>query len=358
MNKRIFIKDYAFLSGEKRLIDKTSNRYAFCLSEEIDAALRAIEQNNKAFKGVDRSVLFMLYLADQLGSSIDPKGLGINIGSSRGATSLWEKNHKNFMKEEQLNIKSSPLTTAGNISTWLAQYLKTDSVTNSFSITCSSFHHAFLNAVAWLDSGMSERFLVGASEASNTLFTLEQLDILGIYNKEGVCNPFDFVNPTGLLLGEGAGLFLLSKEINGSIAELIGWGISMEQIQSATAMNREGLGYEKSMTAALEMAALNAVDLVVAHAPGTKIGDKAEYSAIERVFGETQLVQSVKGIYGHSLGASGAQSMGYALDLMRSIIPKGKVATLGKAEGDNIQTVLINAAGFGGNVVSIILKVI
>lgn len=358
MDTRIFIKDYAYLSGEKRLIDKTEKRYAFCLSKDVDAKLNAIEQKHKAFKGVDRSVLFVLYLADQLEQSIDPKGLGINVGSSRGATGLWEKNHKNFMDEEKLNIKSSPLTTAGNISTWLAQYLKTDSVTNSFSITCSSFHHAFLNAVAWLGSGMSERFLVGASEASNTPFTLEQLDILGIYNKEGNCRPFDFENPTGLLLGEGAGLFVLDKDPKDSIAELIGWGISMEQIQSATAMNKEGLGYEKSMMSALKMAGIDNIDLVIAHAPGTKMGDRAEWSAVKKVFGEDQYVQSVKGLFGHSLGASGAQSMAYALDFMKNRKVMPSVASLGEPKKQEFKTVLINAAGFGGNVVSIILKVI
>lgn len=358
MDTRIFIKDYAYLSGEKRLIDGSEKRYAFCIPEDINVKLNAIEQKHKAFKGVDRSVLFVLYLADQLRQSIDPQGLGINVGSSRGATGLWEKNHKNFMDQEKLNIKSSPLTTAGNISTWLAQYLKTDCVTNSFSITCSSFHHAFLNAVAWLCSGMSERFLVGASEASNTPFTLEQLDILGIYNKEGNCRPFDFENPTGLLLGEGAGLFVLDKDPSESIAELIGWGISMEQIQSATAINKEGLGYEKSMLSALTMAGVDHVDLVIAHAPGTKMGDRAEWSAIKKVFGDDQYVQSVKGLFGHSLGASGAQSMAYALDFIKNREILTSVAALGKPKKQELKTVLINAAGFGGNVVSIILKVI
>ena len=74
----------------------------------------------------------------------------------------------------------------------------------------------------------------------------------------------------------------------------------MEQIQSATAMNKEGLGYEKSMMSALKMAEIDQVDLVIAHAPGTKMGDKAEWSAIKKVFGVDQYVQSVKGLFGHS----------------------------------------------------------
>ena len=66
MDTRIFIKDYAYLKGEKQLIDESDNRYAFCLPADVDAKLSAIEQKHKAFKGVDRSVLFVLYLADQL----------------------------------------------------------------------------------------------------------------------------------------------------------------------------------------------------------------------------------------------------------------------------------------------------
>lgn len=358
MRDRIYIKDYAYLTGEKQLMKDTEDRYVFALNESLDKELASIERKFKAFKGVDRSVLFMLHLADQLKQALNPDGLGINIGSSRGATGLWEKNHSRFVEKEQIQIKSSPLTTAGNISSWLAQYLKTDSVTNSFSITCSSFHHAFLNAIAWLSAGMSERFLVGASEASNTAFTLKQLDVLGIYNKEGSCRPFDFDDPTGLLLGEGAGLFLLDKSRVGALAEVLGWGISMEQIQSATAMNKQGLGYKKSMQAALDMAGISDVDLIVAHAPGTRVGDRAEYVAITQMHKEDQWVQSVKGIWGHSLGASGAQSMAHALEVMQGKGINEDLASMGKPKKGPVQTIMINAAGFGGNVVSIILKVI
>jgi 3-oxoacyl-[acyl-carrier-protein] synthase II len=358
MRERIFIKDYSFLTGEKQLISNSESRYAYFIPESVNEELKLIEQNNKAFKGVDRSVLFLLYLVDQLKAKVNPNGLGINVGSSRGATGLWEENHSKFIGQEQINIKSSPLTTSGNLSSWLAQYLKTDAVSSSFSITCSSFHHAMLNAVAWLKAGMTERFLVGASEASNTPFTFEQLDVLGIYSKEGTCRPFDFDDPSGLLLGEGAGLFLLDKNEKGALAELVGWGMSMEQIKSATAMNKSGLGYEKSMLSAMHMADLEEVDLIVAHAPGTRMGDRAEYTAIKKLLGAEQYVQSVKGMWGHSLGASGAQSMAYALNILQGKNFNSNVATLGQPKSKAIRTVLINAAGFGGNVVSIILKVI
>ena len=135
------------------------------------SALREIEQLRSAFlkyKNLDNSVLYALYASrkavKQAGWSKHSE-FGINIGSSRGATALFEQYHREFLTKDKVPTLTSPTTTLGNISSWVAHDLQTRGPEISHSITCSTALHSVLNGVAWLRSGMAQRFLVGGSEA-------------------------------------------------------------------------------------------------------------------------------------------------------------------------------------------------
>ena len=65
---------------------------------------------------------------------------------------------------------------------------------------------------------------------------------------------------------------------------------------------------------------------------------------------------SVKGLWGHALGASGAQGLGFALDLLTGAKDISICSAVLGQEVTGIQSVMVNAAGFGGNVASIILE--
>jgi 3-oxoacyl-(acyl-carrier-protein) synthase len=55
----------------------------------------------------------------------------------------------------------------------------------SHSITCSTALHAVLNGIAWLKSGMVDKFFSGGSEAPLTDFTIAQMRALKIYSIKG-----------------------------------------------------------------------------------------------------------------------------------------------------------------------------
>ena len=99
---------------------------------------------------------------------------GINLGSSRGATKLFEQFHTEFLETGLASTLSSPTTTLGNISSWVSHDLGATGPEISHSITCSTGLHSVLNGVAWINSGMANKFLVGASEAPLTDFTIAQ----------------------------------------------------------------------------------------------------------------------------------------------------------------------------------------
>ena len=99
------------------------------------------------------------------------------------------------------------------------------------------------------------------------------------------------------------------------------------------------------------------VDAIVMHAPGTIKGDLSEYRAIQKVFGERiPFLTTNKWKLGHTFGASGMLSfeMGLFMIANQEAI---EVPFLEKKENPKkINTVMINAVGFGGNAVSILLS--
>ena len=287
---------------------------------------------------------------------------GINIGSSRGATQLFEKFHKEFLETNRTATLASPTTTLGNISSWVAHDLKNNGPEISHSITCSTALHAILNAVAWLQSGMATRFLVGGSEAPLTAFTLAQMQALKIYAKEDSefpCRAFDLKKTkNSMVLGEGAAVACLELgECENALAYIEGIGYATDDLEHNISISEEATCFQKSMKMALQNTSLEDVDAIVMHAPGTIKGDTSEYKAIQKVFGNhLPMLTTNKWKTGHTFGASGMLSIELAILMMQHNhfieVPFAEKQTIRK----NINKVLINAVGFGGNAVSILLS--
>ena len=112
------------------------------------------------------------------------------------------------------------------------------------------------------------------------------------------------------------------------------------------------------MTKALKNANLTSVDSIIMHAPGTVKGDESEYKAIKTVFGkEIPHLISTKYTSGHTFGASGALSMELAiLMLQHNKLINFPYESLAVGMPKEVKNIMINATGFGGNAVSIILS--
>lgn len=323
-------------------------------------------RNVKNYKDLDSSVLLAIYTARKAfeNSSWGREEFGINIGSSRGATSLFEKYFKEFTESEkgQVSTLSSPTTTLGNISSWVGHDLQSKGPVISHSIACSTALHGLLNGIAWLNSGMSERFLVGGSEASNTPFTLAQMKALKIYatgDADFPCRSLDMDKThNSMVLGEAAAVFCLEKGVKpDALAIVEGIGYATEPLKHNISISSDADCFQKSMKMALQNLDGREVDVIVTHAPGTIKGDRSEYNAIKKVFG-TQLpaLTSNKWIIGHTLGASGGMSLEMAILMMKhQEFIEVPFSHLSKRP-EKIKKVLVNAVGFGGNAVSVLLS--
>ena len=340
------------------------------LSNADKAMIATLQGSQKHYKNLDLSVLYALYVSsrafEQSGwKNVDNLSdeIGVNIGSSRGATGLFESNHKHFLTGKKLSPLSSPTTTLGNISSWVSQDLNTSGPNFGHSVTCSSGLHAILNAVAWIQSGMCDKFIAGGSEAPLTKFTLSQMQALGIYSQasdklEYPCRSLDQnKHSNSMVLGEGAAVVCLQKQASDSThAQIIGVGYASEILTHNTSISTDADCLQKSMRMALKEIDPNSVDVIITHTPGTIAGDKAEINAIKHVFKDKiPALTCNKWKIGHTLGTSGLLSLELGLLMMEN---QSFVSTpfYSQTKPEKIQTLLINAVGFGGNAVSLLIK--
>ncbi len=351
-----------YLTPESCIIRENTTFKAKLHPENIEA-LHHLRNEKTLYKELDSSVLMAILSARKTLRNHSPKGLlGINIGSSRGATELFEKHHQHFLKHNQTTTLASPTTTLGNISSWVGQDLQHKHIPFSHSITCSTTFHGILNAIAWLESNMCDQFLTGGSEAPLTPFTLAQMNALRIYSQWNdtpfPCQSLNFKKEQNtMVLGEGAATFLLEKENPEALAHIIGIGFATETIQHHVAVSNDAQCFQESMKMALKKACIETVDAIVMHAPGTKKGDLSEYLAIQKTFKSLPFLTSNKWKIGHTFGASGALSLEMALLILEhNHIIKVPCASLVQEEPSSLKTIMINSVGFGGNAVSLIIS--
>lgn len=338
--------------------------FAAFLPSELKDLLEDLRSSEARFKGLDDSVLFALFSARNAfkGSGWGTKeNMGINIGSSRGATQLFEKHHKEFIESQKVEVLASPSTTLGNISSWVAQDLRASGPDISHSVTCSTGLHAVLNGVVWLQSGFADKFVVGGSEAALTPFTIAQMKAMKIYATKDLDYPCQALNMekqrNSMVLGEAAGVLCISKDKKDSIANISGLGYATEELKHSVSISANGTCFLKSMEMAIGNKDKTEIDAIVMHAPGTIKGDEAELNAINQLFGnDAPALTSNKWKIGHTFGASGILSMELAiLMLMNDEFISVPFSTISKAP-KKLENILVNAVGFGGNAVSILIS--
>ena len=161
-------------------------------------------------------------------------------------------------------------------------------------------------------------------------------------SKRGICSPFDAAGD-GLVVGEGAGLFLL-KRTEDAVAHgdriygiIRGVGVANDVGGSLLAPMSEG--QLRAMRAAYQQAGWNPqdVDLVECHATGTPVGDAVEVTSLRELWGDGQplgqrcVIGSVKSNIGHLLTAAGGAALTKVLLAMQAgTLPPRPISTFPK----------------------------
>ncbi len=228
------------------------------------------------------------------------------------------------------------------------------------STACSSSAKTFAVAARWMAAGLVDAVVVGGVDSlcGTTLYGFAALQLVSSER----CRPFD-MHRAGISLGEGAGFALLEREPldNPRGLALLGYGESSDA-HHMSAPHPHGLGAERAMRAAVAMARIDPaeIDYVNAHGTATRNNDNVEASAIARFLGGTKPITSVKGFFGHTLGAAGAISAVVSLLSIEggfipgtvnttAIDPECGEAVCAATNAREVRHVLANAFGFGGS---------
>lgn len=368
-----------YQNNQHCISEKEFNNKSVLVSQLPEGAKKEIEllkQSDNKYKSLDDTVLFAIYasrIAVKNANWNPEDNFGINIGSSRGATQLFETYHEGFLKNNKTETLSSPTTTLGNISSWVAHDLQTEGPEISHSITCSTALHSVLNGIAWINSGMCNKFLVGGSEAPLTPFTIAQMQALKIYSRAKLnseCHselveesfPCQALNlnktENTMVLGEGASMLCLEAgETKNALAVITGIGYATEILKHNISISNDAQCFQKSIKMALGDLNPDEIDIIVMHAPGTIKGDISEIKAIEKIFcNKLPALTTNKWKIGHTFGASGALSIEFAILMLQHQEFISVPFIENQKSPKRIKNILINAVGFGGNAVSILLS--
>jgi 3-oxoacyl-(acyl-carrier-protein) synthase len=239
----------------------------------------------------------------------------------------------------------------------------------TLSTACSSSAVAIKIALEMLRTGRARLVLAGGADSLSRL-TYHGFRALQLIDPQGA-RPFD-KNRQGMSVAEGAAVLVLtaSEDVpDNAIAEILGAGLSCDAYHPS-APHPDGAGALQAMRAALQDAHISPeeIDYINLHGTGTVDNDRSEARALNTLFPDKKpLISSVKGAFGHSLGAAGAmEAIVSALAVSEGLVP----ANVGCDVPDpdlrldpvmvplvqtDVRTVLSNSFGFGGNNASVVI---
>ena len=247
---------------------------------------------------------------------------------------------------------------------------------------CASGNYAFLEALRILRLREADALIAGGSEAGIIPLAFAALGRMGAISTRNeepakASRPFD-ADRGGFVFGEGAVAMVVETEEHALergariYAEVAGGAITGDAYH-ITAPDPEGDGAARAMRYALENAGMEPeeIDVIFAHGTGTQLNDVSETKAIKRVFGEHAYrlaITATKSMVGHLLGAAGAISaLAAVLSIRDGIIPPTINLDTPDPECDldyvpnvarkqPVRAAMVNAFGFGGQNVAIIVK--
>ena len=185
---------------------------------------------------------------------------------------------------------------------------------------CASSLYAIKLAADELLSGRADAMLTGGLSRPDPLYTQMGFSQLRALSRRGVCSPFDAAGD-GLVVGEGAGIFLL-KRTEDAVAHgdkiygvIKGIGLSNDVGGSLLAPLADG--QLRAMRAAYAKAGWTPqdIDLIECHATGTPVGDATEVASLKELWSEQAnpekrcVIGSVKSNIGHLLTAAGSAAL-------------------------------------------------
>jgi 3-oxoacyl-[acyl-carrier-protein] synthase II len=308
--------------------------------------------------------------------------LGVAFGSTHGSPTVQRDIYRTFFGASRTEfstigavdyLKSMVHTTAVNITKMFGITGRVISSCTACTTSSQSIGYGY-EAIKY---GMQDAMLCGGADEYDTTTVAVFDNLLACstaFNDSPHLTPRPFdTKRDGLVVGEGAGAVMLEEY---GYARKRGAPIFAEVIGFACNNNGGDLilpnlnGIRDTIRIGLKDAKINAdeVDLISAHATGTKMGDVIEAQAIYDVYGNLPGVVGLKSYMGHTMGSCGAIETIIAIYLMEEgfIAPTlnldeidGRCAMINhvaKLREHPIRVATIQNFAFGGVNTSLIIK--
>jgi 3-oxoacyl-(acyl-carrier-protein) synthase len=305
-------------------------------------------------------------------SSINEYKTGLISATSVGGMDMTEAHYYDYFKDENL-VKYISCHNGGDVAHKIADELGLKGMVTTISTACSSAANSIMLGARLIKSGKLDRVIVGGTDAL-AKFTINGFKTLMILS-DGYNSPFDD-NRKGLNLGEAAAFLVLEsdeivkKENKKVLARVSGYGNANDAFHQ-TASSENGDGAFLAMEKALQVANLKPeqIDYINVHGTATPNNDLSEGRAIARIFGEEKApdFSSTKPLTGHTLAAAAAIEAVYSvLAIQNNVVfpnlnfktPMQEFNLIPQTtlKHKNIEHVLSNSFGFGGNCSTLIFS--
>lgn len=280
------------------------------------------------------------------------------ISSTKGNISLLETQEADEALKKQMTLSYSANKVAGYFG-----FIHKPIVV---SHACISGLVAIITAMRLLQAGRYRHAVVAGADVI-TQFVLSGFQSFHAVSDEP-CRPFD-ADRKGINLGEGAATIVLSLDNpGGSSVQVLGGAISNDA-NHISGPSRTGAELYQAIAGAVKEAGIDKrdIDCISAHGTATLYNDEMEAKAVNLAGLQNVPLHSIKGYYGHTLGAAGLiETVVSALSLKEKVFLPTKgysrpgttqhVKLSSILQRGNFNTCLKVASGFGGCNAALILQ--
>lgn len=281
------------------------------------------------------------------------------ISSTKGNISLLETQPLDEALQKRMSLPVSAKLVADHFQCSNQPFI--------ISHACISGLVAMITGMRLLQSGLYDNAVIAGADTI-TRFVLSGFQSFHAVSNEP-CKPFD-ASRNGITLGEGAATVVLSihKPQTQSTIQLCGGSVSNDA-NHISGPSRTGEELYQAIDAAIKEATIDkkVIDMISAHGTATVYNDEMESKAITLAGLETVPLNSLKGFFGHTLGAAGLIEAVVSVHSLRNNV---MIGTPGFKESGTTKPVNVNsslrygdyncclktASGFGGCNAAIVLQ--
>jgi 3-oxoacyl-[acyl-carrier-protein] synthase I len=274
---------------------------------------------------------------------------GFILSSTKGNISLIENLKEGSVPEERVSLNTS--------ASLVAKRLGIQSEPLVVSHACISGLLAMITGMRLIQSGLYDRLIIAGGDLITSFIYSGFNSFQAISPRP--CRPFD-AERDGISLGEAAATVVLSADQMPGAIVLAGGSVSNDA-NHISGPSRTGEELWLAINRALIQAEISSgeIDFISAHGTATRYNDEMEAKAIHLAGLENAPVNSLKGYYGHTLGAAGILESILTMQSMKQniLIPtlgfskpgtEKPVNIIKKIEYTPLRKCLKTASGFGG----------